>query len=303
MEELVRMALYLTKLVNGQVQKLRVSPTKAIYRGYWAVIVGGFAGTSVTCNGVTKFIGSSERVAFNIITPGTYTFTATRQGTTITKEVVLNDDTQEYIINLSMFIGMQQLEYIESTGTQYIDTGFKPNNNTRVVAEFMATSYITDKPTWQSTLFSVRTSGNLEAYGEFVCSQDSPNGLRSDYGTNTNEQSCGTNLLLKKIKVDKNKNVTTYTYNGTVLSTIITSVQTFSTPYSLWLFRINDAGRPLGASNIRLYSCKIYDNDTLVRDFVPVLDYAGIPCMYDQVEGKLYYNKGTGEFVAGPEKQ
>lgn len=192
------------------------------------------------------------------------------------------------------------IEYLESTETQYIDTGYKPNSNTRAVVEFMATSYITDKPAWLSTLFSARTSTNLETYGEFVCSQDSPNGLRSDYGTNMNEQSCGTNLLLKKIKVDKNKNVTTYTYNGTVLSTIITSVQTFSTPYSLWLFRINDAGRPLGASNIRLYSCKIYDNDVLVRDFIPILDIEGTPCMYDLVERKLYYNAGTGDFIAGP---
>jgi hypothetical protein len=28
-----------------------------------------------------------------------------------------------------------QVEYIESTGTQYIDTGFKPNNNTKVIME------------------------------------------------------------------------------------------------------------------------------------------------------------------------
>ena len=30
--------------------------------------------------------------------------------------------------------GYTQLKYIESTGTQYINTGFKPNQDARVVA-------------------------------------------------------------------------------------------------------------------------------------------------------------------------
>ena len=53
-------------------------------------------------------------------------------------------------------------------------------------------------------------------------------------------------------------------------------------------------------SFVRMYNFKIYDNDTLVRDFIPVLDDNGIPCMYDKVEDKFYYNMGTGQFIAGP---
>jgi hypothetical protein len=36
------------------------------------------------------------------------------------------------------------LEYIEGTGTQYIDTGFAPNNNTRVYIDFMYVTAGTD---------------------------------------------------------------------------------------------------------------------------------------------------------------
>lgn len=50
-------------------------------------------------------------------------------------------------------------------------------------------------------------------------------------------------------------------------------------------------------SYVNLYYTKIYDNDTLVRDFVPVIDLSGIPCLYDKVEDKFYYNEGTGEFL------
>ena len=54
------------------------------------------------------------------------------------------------------------------------------------------------------------------------------------------------------------------------------------------------------SGTFRFYYFQIYDNDTLVRDFIPVLDPDGIPCMYDKVERKFYYNAGTGQFIAGP---
>lgn len=48
-----------------------------------------------------------------------------------------------------------------------------------------------------------------------------------------------------------------------------------------------------------LKSFKIYDNNDLVRDFIPVLDNNGIACLFDKVENKYYYNQGTGEFLYG----
>ena len=287
MERLVKMALYLTKLVNGQVQKLRVSPTKALYRGYWAVIVGGFAGTSVTCNGVTKFIGSSERVAFNIITPGTYTFTATRQGTTITKEVTLNDDTQEYIINLSMFIGMQQLKYIESTGTQYIDTGFTANQDTKTEldAQFVSGYGLGfgAREDLTSRIYTVqKTFANQWRLGY--------NSDSSDLGTaDTNRH-----LFVK----DKNLQY----IDGILVKT--DSYANFTTPASSILFGHNQNGTPTPAdtATIRVYSCKIYDNGTLVRDFIPVKDDTGRGALYDEVTQQIFYNSGTGDFICGPNK-
>lgn len=50
----------------------------------------------------------------------------------------------------------------------------------------------------------------------------------------------------------------------------------------------------------KIYYFKIYDNDVLVRDFIPVLDHNGSPCMYDKVSKQFFYNSGTGDFIAGP---
>lgn len=49
----------------------------------------------------------------------------------------------------------------------------------------------------------------------------------------------------------------------------------------------------------KIYSCKIYDNGVLMRDFWLCYDPDGVACLYDKVEKKYYYNAGTGEFIAG----
>lgn len=50
----------------------------------------------------------------------------------------------------------------------------------------------------------------------------------------------------------------------------------------------------------KYYRVKFYKRDFLIRDMIPVLDKDGVPCMYDKVERKFYYNAGTGDFIAGP---
>ena len=45
----------------------------------------------------------------------------------------------------------------------------------------------------------------------------------------------------------------------------------------------------------QVLAIKIYDNDKIVRDFIPVLDKNNKPALYDKVEGKFYYNQGNGE--------
>ena len=53
------------------------------------------------------------------------------------------------------------------------------------------------------------------------------------------------------------------------------------------------------ASYSRIYATKVYKDDVLVRDFIPVLDKDNIACMYDKVSGEYFYNQGSGEFIAG----
>ena len=70
----------------------------------------------------------------------------------------------------------------------------------------------------------------------------------------------------------------------------------------VYLFRSNAAPYPNGIngndrSRKRIYGCKIWDGATVVRNYLPALDPAGRPCMFDTVSRKPFYNAGSGEFL------
>ena len=61
---------------------------------------------------------------------------------------------------------------------------------------------------------------------------------------------------------------------------------------SCYIFATNYGNRPYGNANgVRVFNAKITLNNSLVRDFIPVLDKMGVPCLYDKVEDKFYYNE------------
>ena len=55
------------------------------------------------------------------------------------------------------------------------------------------------------------------------------------------------------------------------------------------------------AEAARIYSCKIYSNSALIRQFVPCKNSSGEVGLYDEVNNVFYGNAGTGVFIAGPE--
>lgn len=188
------------------------------------------------------------------------------------------------------------IEYIESTGIQYINTGVQPNQDTRVVMEYMASS------NFSGFLFGARnslSSGN-RSYGVLYSGDGK---LSSDYNERLVIISLSNSFYNQKLICDKYKRqIVVYDQNGNTLGAGANAAATFGPDYAL-IFPNTQTGTVITyiTGSIKIYSFKIYDNGTLVRDFIPVLDTDNVPCMWDLVSEACFYNAGTGEFIAGPE--
>lgn len=179
--------------------------------------------------------------------------------------------------------GYTLLEYIQSSGTQYINTGFVPNNNTCVVMDFQFET----TPSSHSFLFGVRTSSSSGVYGFLWLSSGY---FRSDY----NNSETGTLSVAATGRKTVTKNKETTTLAGVSQSH---TNSTFSCAYNLYLFARNNKGTADCKATVRVYSCQIYDNGALVRDFVPCINDSGVYGLYDKVNSTFYANAGSGSFT------
>jgi hypothetical protein len=181
----------------------------------------------------------------------------------------------------------QQVEYIETTGTQYINTNFTPNSNTSIEVKVLSNSTV------NSALYCSRTSMNSNTYTAFLISG---NQLRVDYNTGQNTIATYDKGIPHIFKQDKN----VIYVDGALVQTL--AAATFSTSYKLTLLASHQAQS--GYSNIgnpvRLYYAKIWDNGTLERVMVPCYRKSdSVIGMYDLVHGVFYTNAGSGVFNKG----
>lgn len=191
--------------------------------------------------------------------------------------------------------GYTQLQYIESHGTEYIDTGFKPNQNTRLVLDVGKPTPGYDTADDSQSLFGARTAPNDNAYNFFMRSDGTGNPSLDDYGTT--RQNTETQFTYDRATIDKNKNVTSI--NST---TYTHTEQTFACLYTLYIFACNSSDVAGFMCTVRFYSMRIYSssedgNDLLIRNFIPVKNPDGEYGLYDLVDGKFYSNSGTGAFT------
>lgn len=180
----------------------------------------------------------------------------------------------------------REVAYLESTGTQKIDTGIAGNNdNLRFELSF--------------NILSFTSYGGI--FGNYVA--EATNCWRmlqysNDSGRCYITAGCRANAS-KLIVVAKNRDHTfcidkkEYVLNGTATSLGNLAVGT-TNERNIYLFTQREDAN---GSKMRLYYFKVYDSGSLVRDFIPVVDSKGVACLYDKVSSTFFYNVGTGEFT------
>ena len=184
-----------------------------------------------------------------------------------------------------------ELEYIESTGTQYIDTGYKVNMNTDIVE---VEANVT-RENGSHFVFGNYSSNNyygFNFYGEasslyfyYNLAQVVINTSHSGVGEITKLKATNTNFYVNNTSVG-----TFETVNNTTL-------------YNAFIFGASTNNSVEFPSKMKLYSCKITSNNNVVRNFIPVKRILDNEiCLYDKVTNTFFTNQGTGTFIAGPVK-
>ncbi len=184
--------------------------------------------------------------------------------------------------------GYTQVEYIESTGTQYIDTGYDPVKNTAIEIGYEFTS--------------IPASNFYYVFGNYNAAGKNSTRLMTNRSTGKTVINMFTATDASNFEISSAKGVNTryddvvsngaYTTNGTAY-TIPDTTEGTSNSRNLVLFANYADGRK---SYMKLYYCRIREGDTLIRDYIPCLDANGVPCLYEAVAGATYYNDGTGSF-------
>ena len=200
----------------------------------------------------------------------------------------LSKDTEwifQYVAGPLLPDGYTQLEYIQSSGSQYINTGFKPNQDTKIS---ITVDFPLSRTTW---LYGGRTSAGSNSLG-FLCEDGSR--YRFDYASSVNA------LTVKptgKFTIDSDKNKCYI--NGELVFTA--TYKTFTSPVNMYIFNNNNNGSLSGGSSAKLYNCSIYNNGVLIRSFIPCKNASGTVGLYDSINNQFYQNAGSGTFIAGPE--
>ena len=187
-----------------------------------------------------------------------------------------------------------ELEHIQSSGTQYINTAVPvgPSNAS-------ALKSVIDKMILTTNAYALDGTG----YGA------APYNNSFYLGTDANR-----NIAYGDGRVDK---TTTMSYDGSrrvftydapagliTVSDLLSINFTFSNPdtsLNFFLFAYNQGTYGIKYYSGNIYAAKIFQNGTLIRDYIAAKLSDGTVGLYDKLHGLLYINVGSGVFTAGPE--
>ena len=183
--------------------------------------------------------------------------------------------------------GYHRLAYLESTGTQFIDTGYVFKNHPKVEARVMVTDggdrdiMGTEKADPGCFIIDYKNGSNISYYRYSSTSSTQLSWGTPDKGIGTwKDWSWSDEVWHGDLKVGT---VASYDFSA--------NTQTFR------LFKGRETGNPPGM--LRIAWVKLYDGDELVRDYIPAMVEGRIG-LWNKLDGSLAENEGTGDFVVGP---
>ncbi len=185
--------------------------------------------------------------------------------------------------------GYTRLQYLQFTGTQYINTGIKANNNTKAEGVFYINSG------FNGHVFGSYNSG---AYFRIYVPSGSITGTVFG-GTSFTPSSIVPGDFARttsiRIKLDN-----TGIYIGNKTFSYTSTPGSFTATSNMYLGAINAYSSNSKYLQGKVYTFNIVQNGTLVRNFIPAKNSSNVLGMYDTVSETFFTNAGSGTFTAGP---
>lgn len=223
-----------------------------------------------------------------------------RKGTTgymydkISKKLFGNAGTDAFVLgpDKSTLPYDAEVEYLESTGTQCVDSGIECTSDLKVEFNGMFTTTV--------NAGACGGIANLNPYFRHHWSPSDNNFYWIQYNNNSSSSiqmssSANTWYIVTVDPVNGTASV-----NGTSKTfTAITSVVSTGQNYFIFARKSGDGGTQ--SRPCRFKSFKMWRNNILLRDFIAVRK-GTIGYLYDKVSGSLFGNAGTDSFILGNDK-
>lgn len=181
--------------------------------------------------------------------------------------------------------GYTAVDYLQSSGTQYIDTGRKLTQDSDITIDFSIVGEINR----DAGVFGSRESASKNNLTLFQ--NKSPHAFSGDF-SEYQKHRFTTASSLNRTKIRMNK---AGVWVNDILIKSWSNVANFETPTNGLIFDVGNNNWTGNKAVMRLYSYT--DGDT--QQLVPCLDTEGVPCMFDLIRRQTLYNQGTGSFTWG----
>lgn len=178
-------------------------------------------------------------------------------------------------------------EYIQNSGTQYIDLEVSADSKTEVQYAMAINSYTENT----NGIFGSRVDQIQNAFNMFLYKGY----FRWDYFDKVNKLETtvdftkSTFLRINSTMVNINREVIEFNFTDEI-----------TVKNNMYLFAVNSSGNAIYINEgMKIYFFKVIQDGIVVRNLVPAKDSSGVACFYDLVSKRYFYNKGTGSFILG----
>lgn len=194
--------------------------------------------------------------------------------------------------------GYTEIEYIETTGTQYIDSGVLSSDTLKVSIDVSGIQ----TPSKAAAIFGklyfyyVSSANTTSYYFDAIVNSSGDVVVRAGTPNLVSFSGAGERFT---VTLDANGKKASVNNENKTITVKPSYPQTIFIMAQHWVGN-KASSRVEAYATGKLHSCQMYKNSVIIRNFVPCVNPSGEIGLYDLVDGVFYQNSGTGAFVAGP---